>query len=108
MALFYLTPPEMKVLCIVAPEDGTTRGNGDATPGFILRDSLITAVYESREVSILKCHKRLAGKRVLPNTEAFPTRIGWGYHLKQAKQTTALLSTSHTLLAASIYRMIHA
>jgi hypothetical protein len=44
----------MKVLCIVAPEDGTTRGSGDATPGLILRDSLITAVYELREVSILK------------------------------------------------------
>jgi hypothetical protein len=98
----------MKVLCIIAPEDGTTRGSGDATPGLILRDSLMTAVYESREVSMLKCHKKLAGKRVLPNTEAFPTRIGWEFHLKQAKQTIALLSTLHILLATSIYRKIHA
>lgn len=52
MALSYLTLPGMKVLCIVAPEDGTTRGSGDATPGLILRDSLTTAVYETREVSI--------------------------------------------------------
>lgn len=66
----------MKLLCIVAPGDGTTRGSGDATPGLILRDSLITAVYKLREVSMLNCNKRVAGKGVLPNTGAFPTRIG--------------------------------
>lgn len=30
----FLTPPGTKILRILPPEDGTTRGSGEATPGF--------------------------------------------------------------------------
>jgi hypothetical protein len=47
----------MNVPSSSTPTDGTTRGKGDATPGLILRDSLITAVYQ---VSAILVHWSLA------------------------------------------------
>lgn len=41
-----LTPPGINLPEIVAPPAGTTLGRGDATPGLIRIDSLITAVCE--------------------------------------------------------------
>lgn len=38
------TPPGICLPLNMVPEAGTTRGRGDATPGLILRDSLMTAV----------------------------------------------------------------
>jgi hypothetical protein len=46
----FLTPPGTKILRILAPEGGTTRGSGEATPGLIRRDSLRTAVCQSWKV----------------------------------------------------------
>ena len=40
----WLTPPGMNLSFNSVPEAGTTRGRGDATPGLILSDSLITAL----------------------------------------------------------------
>lgn len=56
-----LTPPGMEIPSRVTPEAGTTRGSGDATPGLILKDSLITAV----------CHNQISAEN---NIGLFLTR----------------------------------